>query len=37
MYKDICKYFDILPTEEQISACQRKFNLDCASESVVSK
>jgi len=35
-YKDICKYFGIMPIDEQISARQIKFYLRyCASESAV--
>jgi len=35
-YKDICKYFGIMPMDEQISARQSKFCLRyCASESAV--
>jgi len=35
-YKDICKYFGIMPMDEQISARQSKFYLRyCVSESAV--
>jgi len=35
-YKDICKYFGIMPMDEQISARQSKFYLRyCTSESAV--
>ena len=35
-YKDICKYFSVMPMDEEISARQSKFYLRyCVSESAV--